>query len=341
MVRAARGTNERTPLWFMRQAGRVLPEYRAVREGRTFTDISRDAALATEVTLQPLRRFALDAAILFADIMTPLIAIGLPIKIVDGVGPVISSPIERLSDVERIRAIDPETDVPYVLTTIRDVKRELKDEQAMIGFAGAPFTLASYLIEGKSSRSFLRTKALMYGNGECWHALMDTLTEITIAYLRAQQRAGADILQLFDSWVGTLSPQNYREFVQPYSRRIFAALLETGAPLIHFGTGTATLLADMSTDGADVIGVDWRTPLDDAWRIIGHKHAIQGNLDPAVLIAPADAIRREVDDIFRRVAGRPGHIFNLGHGFHPETPLASIERVVEYVHAAGATTIHA
>lgn len=298
-------------------------------------DISQNPDLATQVTLQPLRRFPLDAAILFADIMTPLIAVGLPIKIVDGVGPVISRPVQSMNDVETIRKIEPGQDVPYVLTTLRDVKAELKPEQAMIGFAGAPFTLASYLIEGRSSRSFLRTKAMMFGNPECWHALMEKLTGITIDYLAAQQSAGADVLQLFDSWVGTLSPQNYREFVQPYSRRIFSALRKTGCPLIHFGTGTATLLPEMATDGADVIGVDWRTPLDEAWKIIGSDHAIQGNLDPAVLLGPPNAIKREIDDIFRRAGGRPGHIFNLGHGFHPETPLVSIERVVEYVHAAG------
>lgn len=334
MVRAAHGRNDRTPIWFMRQAGRVLPEYRAIREGRSLTDISHDASLAAEVTLQPLRRFELDAAILFADIMTPLIAVGLPIAIVDGVGPVIARPVREMSDVQAIRSIEPAQDVPFVLTTIRNVRNELKPEQAMIGFAGAPFTLASYLIEGKSSRSFLRTKAMMLGDPDCWRALMDRLTEITIGYLRAQQRAGADILQLFDSWVGTLSPQNYREFVQPYTRRIFTALRETGAPLIHFGTGTATLLSDMSTDGADVIGVDWRTPLDEAWDIIGSGHAIQGNLDPATLLADPDAIKREADDIMRRAGGRPGHIFNLGHGFHPETPLSSIERLIDNVRAA-------
>lgn len=318
----------------MRQAGRVLPEYRAIREGRSLTDISTNEELATQVTLQPIQRFDLDAAILFADIMTPLIAVGLPIAIVDGVGPVVSHPISSLRDVQSIRGIEPEQDVPYVLATIRNVRNELKAEQTMIGFAGAPFTLASYLIEGRSSRSFLRTKTMMLTDPECWHLLMDRLTDITISYLRAQQRAGADILQLFDSWVGTLSPQNYRTFVQPYSRRIFAALRETGAPLIHFGTGTATLLGDMSSDGADVIGVDWRTPLDEAWEIIGPRHAIQGNLDPASLLAPPNAIKREVDDIMQRAGGRPGHIFNLGHGFHPETPLVSIERVIEYVRAA-------
>lgn len=334
MVRAARGKNDRTPIWFMRQAGRVLPEYRAIREGRSLTDISQNASLATEVTLQPLLRFELDAAILFADIMTPLIAVGLPIAIVDGVGPVISHPIAGMNDVQSIRAIEPERDVPYVLTTIRDVRAELKPAQAMIGFAGAPFTLASYLIEGKSSRSFLRTKTMMFSDPDCWHALMDRLTELTIQYLLAQQRAGADIIQLFDSWVGALSPQNYREFVQPYSRRIFAALRNTGVPLIHFGTGTATLLKDMSTDGADVIGVDWRTPLDEAWEIIGSNHAIQGNLDPAVLLSSPAAIKREADDVMRRAGGRPGHIFNLGHGFHPETPLAGIELVIDIVRAA-------
>lgn len=317
----------------MRQAGRILPEYRAVREKWTLTEISQNPELAIQVTLQPLRRFPVDAAILFADIMTPLIAVGVPIKIVDNVGPVVASPIQSQADVDRIRSLDANADVPYVLETISAVRKEIGEDQAVIGFAGAPFTLASYLIEGKSSRSFVRTKTLMYTHTTIWHSLMDRLTDITVAYLQAQQRAGADVLQLFDSWVGALSPEDYREFVQPYTRRIIAAGRQTGAPVIHFGTGTATLLADMRTDGADVIGVDWRLPLDEAWKVIGADHAIQGNLDPAALLGPASFIQRSALDVLRRAGGKPGHIFNLGHGLLPETPLENVAMLVDFVRA--------
>lgn len=315
----------------MRQAGRILPEYRTIREKWSLTDISQNPELAIQVTLQPLRRFPLDAAILFADIMTPLIAVGIPITIVDNIGPVVASPVKSAGDVERIRPLVPEADLPYVMETISAVRNEIGAEQAVIGFAGAPFTLASYLIEGKSSRSFARTKSLMYGEGAIWHALMVKLTEITINYLQCQQRAGADVLQLFDSWVGALSPADYQEFVQPYTRRIISACRENGAPVIHFGTGTATLLPSMSTDGADVIGVDWRMPLDDAWKLIGDEHAIQGNLDPAALLGPKSFIEQSALDIMDRAGGRPGHIFNLGHGLLPETPVDSVALLVDFV----------
>ena len=315
----------------MRQAGRILPEYRAVREKWTLTDISQNPELAIQVTLQPLRRFPLDAAILFADIMTPLIAVGVPITIVDNVGPVVASPVKSKADVDMIRPIEPEFDVAYVTQTISAVRREIGPDQAVIGFAGAPFTLASYLIEGKSSRSFARTKALMYGQPAVWHALMERLTAITIGYLQAQQQAGADILQLFDSWVGALSPADYREFVQPYTRRIITESRTTGAPFIHFGTGTATLLADMATDGADVIGVDWRMPLDAAWEIIGTNHAIQGNLDPTVLLGPVEHIRKSALAVLEAAGGKPGHIFNLGHGLLPETPVDNVSALVDFV----------
>lgn len=325
----------------MRQAGRILPEYRTIREKWSLTDISQNPELAIQVTLQPLRRFPLDAAILFADIMTPLIAVGIPITIVDNVGPVVASPVKTQSDVDRIRSIIPEADVPYVMETISAVRQEIGADQAVIGFAGAPFTLASYLIEGKSSRNFVRTKSLMYLNGAAWHSLMNKLTEITIGYLQCQQRAGADVLQLFDSWVGALSPADYREFVQPYTQRIISACRATGAPVIHFGTGTATLLRDMSVDGADVIGVDWRMPLDEAWKLIGAEHAIQGNLDPTALLGPKSFIERSALDVLRSAGGRPGHIFNLGHGLLPETPVDNVAVLVDFVQSSAEGVIKA
>ena len=326
-----REPTERTPIWLMRQAGRVLPEYRAIKANRSLLEISAQPELCAEVTLQPLRRMPLDAAIVYADIMTPLVGVGIDLQIVEAVGPVIAQPIRAAADLERLRAIEPEADVPYLLETLRLVRRDLDASKALIGFAGAPFTLASYLIEGRGSRNFLLTKSMMYGEPALWHALMERLTAIVIDYLRAQAAAGADVLQLFDSWVGSLSPQDFREYVAPYSARIFAALRPTGVPLIHFGTNTATFLDQMREHGADVIGVDWRIALDDAWRIIGEDRAIQGNLDPATLLAPWPAVEERVRDVLRRADGRPGHIFNLGHGLHPTTPVENVERLVELV----------
>jgi uroporphyrinogen decarboxylase len=324
---------DRTPVWFMRQAGRVLPEYRAVRADRTLLDICRLPDLCAEVTLQPVRRFEVDAAILFADIMHPLIGVGVDLDIVDGVGPVIKTPVRSKKEVDALRPLVPEADLAFVFETIRILKSELGDRVPLIGFAGAPFTLASYLIEGKASRDFIRTKTMMYTAPALWHELMERLTQMVVAYLQDQHAAGADALQLFDSWVGALSPADYRRYVQPYVRMIFAELAPSGAPLIHFGVNTATLLSSMKDDGANVIGVDWRIPLDDAWAIIGADKAIQGNLDPTVLFGDADVIEREVNDVLMRADGRPGHVFNLGHGLLPSTPLEGVERVIEYVRA--------
>ncbi|HYD54717.1 MAG TPA: uroporphyrinogen decarboxylase, partial [Gemmatimonadaceae bacterium] len=304
-----RERTERTPVWFMRQAGRVLPEYRAVKANWSLLEISAQPELCAEVTLQPLRRMPLDAAIVYADIMTPLVGVGIQLDIVEAVGPVIAEPVRTRADVDRIRGIEPAEDVPYLLETLRIVRRALEPERALIGFAGAPFTLASYLVEGRGSRNFLLTKAMMYGEPATWHALMDRLTTIVIDYLRAQAHAGADVLQLFDSWVGCLSPQDFREYVAPYSARIFASLKDVGAPLIHFGTNTATFLDQMKDHGADVIGVDWRIALDDAWAIVGHDKAVQGNLDPATLLAPWPVVEGHARDVLRRAGGRPGHIF--------------------------------
>jgi uroporphyrinogen decarboxylase len=332
LVRAARREQtERTPVWFMRQAGRVLPEYRAIRERLTLVEISERPEVAVQVTLQPLRRMPLDAAILFADIMTPLIGAGVALDIVEGVGPVIQSPIRDDAAVRALRPLEPEMDVPHVLEALRILRRELDPAQALIGFAGAPFTLAAYLVEGRPSRDFVRTKSLMYGAPAVWHELMERLTTLTIAYLSAQISAGADVIQLFDSWVGALSPDDYRRYVQPYTRRIFAALGPADVPMIHFGVTTATLLNAMRNDGGTVIGLDWRTPLDEGWAQVGHELAVQGNLDPAVLFAPREVIEAKVVDVLRKAAGRPGHIFNLGHGILPQTPLDNAIAAAELV----------
>lgn len=321
----------RPPIWLMRQAGRILPEYRALRERWGLLEICHQPELCAEVTLQPMRRMPLDAAVLFADIMLPLAAVGIELDLVDNVGPVIAHPIRDASGVTALREIEPTGDVPYVLETIRLVKRELGPSRGVIGFAGAPFTLASYLIEGRPSRDFARTKAMMYSEPALWHSLMDRLTDIMTTYLRAQVAAGVDAIQLFDSWVGCLSAHDYAEFARPYSRRIFAALSETRIPMIHFGTNTAALLDMMRDDGASIIGVDWRLPLDEAWERIGYTRGIQGNLDPAALLAPPRVFEAQARDVLRRAAGRPGHIFNLGHGVLPSTPLDHVMRLVDFV----------
>jgi uroporphyrinogen decarboxylase len=335
-VRAARREEtERTPVWFMRQAGRVLPEYRAMRERWSLIEICRAPQLCAEVTLQPMRRMPLDAAVMFADIMLPLVGVGIDLDLVDNVGPVIRRPIRSAADIVSLRPIEPAADVPFVLETIGLVKQELGPERAVIGFAGAPFTLASYLIEGRPSREFALTKTLMYAEPALWHELMERLTSIMTAYLRAQVSAGIDALQLFDSWVGTLSPQDYAEYVEPYSRRIFAALAPASLPMIHFGTNTAGLLDLMKTDGATIIGVDWRVPLDEARARTGGAVALQGNLDPAACLAPWPAVAEQVRRVLDESAGHPAYVFNLGHGVLPETDPDVLARVVDLVHAEG------
>jgi uroporphyrinogen decarboxylase len=332
LVRAARReATERTPVWLMRQAGRVLPEYRSVRERWSLIEICRAPELCAEVTLQPMRRMPLDAAVLFADIMLPLIGIGIDLELVDNVGPVVRHPIRDAGGVAALRDIQPAADVPFVLETVRLVKAELGSERAVIGFAGAPFTLASYLIEGRPTREFALTKTLMYSEPGLWHELMERLTAITTAYLRAQVTAGIDALQLFDSWVGALSPQDYARYVEPYSQRIFAALARADLPMIHFGTNTAALLDSMRGDGATVIGVDWRISLDEAWARIGYDLGIQGNLDPAALLAPREIMEAKALEVLRQAGGRPGHIFNLGHGLLPSTPIDNVLRLVDVV----------
>ncbi len=321
---------DRTPVWFMRQAGRYLPEYRQIRGHRDVLETCRDPEAAAEITLQPLRRMELDAAVLFSDIMVPLAAIGLDIRIGSGVGPVVTQPIRSPTDVARLRPFEPGEDAPYVLEAIRLVRSELR--VPLIGFAGAPFTLASYLVEGAPSRSHDRTRALMQEDPTTWERLMDALGGIVLAHLRAQVDAGADAVQVFDSWVGALDPGDYSTLVLPTMSRIFSALAEVGAPIIHFGVGTGELLGLMARAGGDAIGVDWRVPLDVAWERIGHDCAIQGNLDPAVCLASWSAVRRKALDVLERAGGRDGHVFNLGHGVLPATPVGNLQRLVELVH---------
>lgn len=322
-----------TPVWFMRQAGRYLPEYRRIRERYGLLDICRAPDLAAEVTLQPVRTLGVDAAILFADILLPLIPMGVELHFAAGEGPVIGHPVRSATDVAALRPLEPEADLPFVLETIRLVRRELDGRVPLIGFAGAPFTLASYLIEGGASRDYVPTRRFMWCAPDAWHMLMDRLAEAVTAYLRAQVRAGAQALQLFDSWVGCLSPNDYREYVFPYSRRVLSALAEEGVPVIHFGTGTAGLLEWMRDAGGDVIGVDWRIGLGTAWQRLGTQVAIQGNLDPAALLGPREALEQRVRQVLEEAAGRPGHIFNLGHGILPQTPVEHVKAVVEMVHA--------
>lgn len=331
LLKAARmEKTEGTPLWFMRQAGRVLPEYRKVREKHSLLDICRNPGTAAAVTMQPVERFDVDAAIIFADIVTPLLGVGIDVQLVEKVGPVIDQPVRSEADLERLRALDPEQDVPYMLETLRLVRAALPEEKALIGFSGAPFTLATYLIEGGPSRNYATTKAVMYGQPALWHGLMDRLSEMIIAYLRAQAGAGAQALQLFDSWVGWLSRRDYVEYVFPYSREIVKAVRATGVPIIHFATGSGGLNEVIKDSGADVIGLDWRVPLDEAWASLGNV-AVQGNLDPAVLLGPPDVVREQTLDVLKRAGGRSGHIFNLGHGFLPQTPLDNIMHMIDCV----------
>ena len=333
MRAARREPTERTPIWFMRQAGRSLPEYREIRARHAFFEINRSAELTAEVTLQPVRRHHVDAAVMFADIMTPVVAMGVDVELVEGVGPVVSEPIRSKAAIERLRVPDPAETVAPILEAIGIVRRELAPEQAVVGFCGGPFTVAGYLVEGKPSREFAVTKALMYREPAVWHGLLERLSETFAAYVVAQARAGADVVQLFDSWVGALSPADYAEFAAPWSARVLASLRDAGVPSIHFGTGASTLLPAMAAAGGDVIGLDWRIPLDEGWTLAGDDRAVQGNLDPAVLLGPWERIEGAARDVLARAGGRPGHIFNLGHGVLPSTDPAVLGRLRELVHA--------
>ncbi len=331
LAAAHRQPVDTTPVWFMRQAGRCLPEYRALRKQYDFMTVATTPELAAQATMMPVDRFGVDGAVLFADIMLPLDGMGIPFRIDPGVGPVIDDPVRTAGQVARLRVVDAEEATPYVLEALRLLKAELGERAALLGFSGAPFTLACYIVEGRSSREYPKTKALMYGDPTTWHALMDTLTEVVIRYLRGQVDAGADAVQLFDSWLGLLSPAANAEYVAPYTQRIFAALRGT-APTIHFSTGTVSLLDQIAATGPDVVSVDWRLPLDEAWNRLRPDQGIQGNLDSTLILAPFSTVEAGAKDVLRRAAGRPGHIFNLGHGILPETNPDVLTRLVEVVH---------
>jgi uroporphyrinogen decarboxylase len=336
MLAAARlKPTDTTPVWFMRQAGRCFQEYRRLREKYEILTIAKTPELCAEVTMLPVNRLGVDAAVMFADIMLPLDGMGVPFKIEPEIGPIIEKPIRTAKAVSALRIIPAEEATPYVFDAIRLIRTQLKDQAALVGFSGSPFTLACYMIEGRPSRTYDVAKVFMYANPAAWHALMETVTEVVVRYLRGQVEAGIQVAQLFDSWVGVLSPQQYNEFVKPYAARIFKEVRSMGVPSIHFGTGAASLLELMSEVGPDVVSVDWRVPLDEAWRRIGDGRGIQGNLDPVIMLASPEVIEREARDVLRRAAGRPGHIFNLGHGVLPQTNPDGLARLVDLVHETG------
>jgi uroporphyrinogen decarboxylase len=321
-----------TPVWLMRQAGRYMAEYREVRERVSFLELCKDPALATEVTVTAAERLGVDAAILFADILLILEPMGFRLEFSKGEGPVIHNPVREAGDVDRVFALDDPSPLDYVFRAVKSIRSALKPDLPLIGFAGAPFTLACYAIEGGSSRHYEKAKTFMYGDPGAWDVLMSRLVDATIAYLTAQAEAGAQALQLFDSWVGTLGPDDYARYVQPHMRRLFAGL-PADVPSIHFGTDTGTLLELQRNAGGDVIGLDWRVDLASAWDRLGPDVAVQGNLDPAVLFGPEDEVRARVRRILDRTGGRPGHIFNLGHGILPGTPVENVLALVDEVHA--------
>lgn len=330
-----------TPVWFMRQAGRYMAEYREIREKRSFLEVASNPELAAEVTLQPVKAFDVDAAIIFADILLPLTPMGLDLEFVKGVGPVIHNPVRTEGDVEALRPVQAERDLGYVMEAIRLVRQELEGKEIpLIGFSGAPFTVASYMIEGGSSRYYKHAKGMMWEAPDLWHRFMDLVSDSLISYLNAQVQAGAQALQLFDSWVGSLSPEDYRQYVYPYSRRVLSALEETGVPLIHFGTNTATLLPMIKEAGGTVIGLDWRVPLDKGWKTVGYDVGVQGNLDPMAMFAPLPVLKEKIARILQLAHGRPGHIFNLGHGIHRETDPGMVRAAIAYVHELSAGGDH-
>jgi uroporphyrinogen decarboxylase len=316
----------------MRQAGRYMPQYRALREKHSLLDLCRNPSLAVEVTLQPLDVLEVDAAILFSDLLLPFAPMGLDFDFVKGEGPAIANPIRAASDVDRLTRFEPRDALAHVLETIRLLRRELEGRVPLIGFGGAPFTLASYAIEGGSSRDYLRTKAFMYEQPAAWHRLGALFADVMSEYMRAQVEAGAQALQIFDSWAGALGPADYREFALPHTKNILDSASQTGVPIIHFGVGTTAILRELAGAGGDVIGVDWRQGLDEAWAVIGADRGIQGNLDPALLFGPRDRLLAAADDVLRRAAGRRGHVFNLGHGVLPTTPVENLQALARHVH---------
>jgi uroporphyrinogen decarboxylase len=326
---------DRTPVWFMRQAGRYMAEYRALRQNYTLLQLCRTPDLATEVTLQPVRRIDVDAAILFSDLLLPLAPMGIPFDFVKGEGPAIERPIRSAADIDALRMVDPHETLAFTGIAIRQIKHELGERLPLIGFAGAPFTLASYAIEGGHSNNFALTKSLMYGDPGAWHRLAHKLSTVVADYLTAQIDAGVDVVQLFDSWVGALNEPDYREFALPHTRRIFEAIGRR-VPTIHFGVASGSILHAMREAGGDVIGADWRIPLDDAWQRIGPDRAIQGNLDPTLLLGPRQRLFAGAQDVLARAGGRAGHIFNLGHGILPMTPVENVQALARFVHEQSA-----
>ena len=332
-LKACRGeTTDVTPIWFMRQAGRYMKAYRDLKEKYTFLEMCKNPELAAEVTLQPLDVLGVDAAIIFADILLPLEPMGTGLEFTAGDGPVIPRPVKGMKDIENLRPINAEEDLGFVGDAIREVRKQISGKMPLIGFAGAPFTLCSYMIEGGKSRDFKDTKLMMFEAPEMWDSLMDKVCTMLIDYLKMQVKAGAQALQIFDSWVGCMSPQDYEKYILPHTQRIISGLKDTGVPVINFSTGTSTLLNIVSKAGGDVVSFDWRINLDDAWDQIGHDRAIQGNLDPVLLFAPIPVIRERVMDVMKRANGRPGHIFNLGHGILQHTPVDHVKAVVDMVH---------
>ena len=321
-----------TPVWFMRQAGRYMNSYRVIREKYSLMEMFKNPDLAVEITLQPVNAFSVDAAIIFSDILMPLEAMGISFDFVEGTGPVMDNPVRTTSDIQSLRIADPDEDLDFVLESIRSVRTELDGKVPLIGFAGGPFTLASYAIEGASSSNYLRAKKLIYEDQGAWDLLMEKFCKTLTAYLKAQVSAGAQVVQLFDSWVGALSPSDYRRYVLPHTRQIFRELKRVGIPSIHFGTATAGLLPLMAEAGGDIIGVDWRISLDSAWTSIGSGFGIQGNLDPAALMAPRSIMNREAKKVLQEAKERPGHIFNLGHGILPTTSEDAVRALTDFVH---------
>ena len=340
LAACARQPVDATPIWMMRQAGRSLPAYRELRKRHGLVEITRQPDLCAEVTMMPIRVLDVDAAIMFADIMLPLAGLGVGFELVEDLGPVVADPIRSPAQVDAMTAIPSRESVPTVLEAIPIIRRELEGVVPLIGFSGAPFTLASYLIEGRPSRDFSRTKAMMFSDPGTWHRLMERLTAMVIEYLSEQVAAGIQALQLFDSWVGALAPEDYRTYVAPHTAAIFDATATFGVPRIHFGTNTATLLDEVATPGSeatrpDVVGVDWRIPLDVAWERIGPDRAVQGNLEPAALLGPPELVVDRAHAVLRAAGGRPGHIFNLGHGVLPDSPLDNLKLLVDTVHESG------
>jgi uroporphyrinogen decarboxylase len=322
-----------TPVWFMRQAGRYMADYRELRRRYSLLDIVKHPDLAVAVTLQPVDVIDVDAAILFSDLLIPFTPMGLDLAFIKGEGPSISNPIRSDADVDRLHHIEPRESLAHVLETIRLLRNELRNRVPLVGFGGAPFTLAAYAIEGGPSTTYARTKTFMYSQPKVWHRLCERFADMMADYLKAQVEAGAQALQVFDSWAGVLSRADYREFALPHSQRIFAALQDAGVPIIHFGVGTTAILRELTEAGGNVIGLDWRQPLDESWSIVGHDRGVQGNLDPTVLLGPTDRIFAAADDVLKRADGRRGHIFNLGHGILPSTPVENVQALARHVHA--------